>query len=90
MTSGGKTTELGIGVLSLSYAITGLMWNYSEATAITTAPVPADYDCATTESDTVIPICVPMLVQNYLYDEQEVYSAVIAWKNRRPIATIGT
>jgi hypothetical protein len=90
LTSGGKTTELGIGVLSLSYAITGLMWNYSEATAITTAPVPADYDCTITESDTVLPICVPMLVQNYLYDEQEVYSAVVAWKNRRPIATIGT
>ena len=90
LTSGGKTTELGIGVLSLSYAITSLMWKYSEATAVTTAPVAADYQCGITESDTVLPICVTMLVQNYLYDEEELYSAVVAWKNRRTVATIGT
>jgi hypothetical protein len=57
-----KTTDLGIGVLSLSYAITSLAWHHKDASATTSWPFAADYACDGTASDTVLPICLNDMV----------------------------
>ncbi len=52
--------------------------------------VAADYACDGTASDTVLPICLNDMVENYLYDEEEVATAVVAWKNVRTAASSTT
>jgi hypothetical protein len=85
LVSAGSTTNVGIGVLSLSYATTSLIFDYSLNTASVTPPAVTDYACGSTESNTLLPLCVMDLVANYLYDEMDAYAAVVAWKNVRSI-----
>lgn len=77
-------------MLSLSYAINSLAWNHKDASATTSPPGAADYACDGTASDTVLPICLNDMVENYLYDEEEVATAVVAWKNVRTAANTTT
>lgn len=88
LVSAGVTNQLGIGVLSLSYAISSLVFNYFDATATTVAPAVADFECGATESATLLPLCAIDLVTNYLYDEVELYTAVVGFKQRKTVAAI--
>lgn len=83
LVSSGSTTNLGIGVLSLSYAALGLVFDYTQTTSTLSPPAVSDYFCGATESNSVLPLCVTDLVSNLLYDETDAYAAVVAWKSVR-------
>ena len=83
MIASSKTTDFGIGMLSYSYAVMSLAWNYKDNISSSSTPVAADYACGGTESSSVLPICLNDMVENYLYDEGDVHTAVKAYVHHK-------